>query len=207
MRGKFVTFEGCEGSGKTTQQKLLGDYLNERKIRHIFTREPGGNPVSEKIRGIILDNKNAAMTDECEALLYAAARVQVLHDVISPALEEGTLVVCDRFIDSSFAYQGFARGLGFDFIAKINSYAIERFMPDVTVFLDIDPESAFIRKNGAEKDDRMEQAGAAFHKRVYEGYKILEEKYPERFFSVNAFDSAENIHKNIVKLLKEKGVL
>ena len=118
--GKFITFEGCDGCGKSTQLKMLSDYLTENNIPHIFTREPGGGKISEAIREILLNGKNSEMTDECEALLYAAARVQHLRDRVQPALDKGELVVCDRYFDSSFAYQAYARGLGVDFIGKIN---------------------------------------------------------------------------------------
>lgn len=207
MRGKFITFEGCEGSGKSTQLRLLDGYLKEQKIEHVFTREPGGNPISEKIRAIILDAANSSMTDECEALLYAASRVQVLNDVIKPALKDGKLVVCDRYVDSSLAYQGVARGLGLEFVESVNSYAMKKFMPDVTVFLDIDPVSAFKRKHGADKNDRIERAGLDFHKKVYEGYKILEKRYPERFIAVDCSDDKYSTHKKIIKLLKDRGII
>ena len=138
-RGKFITFEGCDGCGKSTQLKLLSEYLTKNGVAHIFTREPGGGKISEAIREILLNGKNAEMTDECEALLYAAARAQHLRDRVEPALAEGKLVVCDRYVDSSFAYQAFARGLGFDFIEKINSFATENYLPDCTVFFDLTP--------------------------------------------------------------------
>ena len=145
MRGKLISFEGCEGSGKSTKLKMLKALLDERGIDYLFTREPGGNPISERIRTVILDVQNGGMTAECEALLYAAARVQLLHDVIEPALSQGKLVVCDRYIDSSLAYQGEARGLGQAFVRKINAYAIENYLPDCTIFLDISPARAFER--------------------------------------------------------------
>ena len=125
-RGKFITFEGCDGCGKSTQLKMLSDYLTQNGIAHIFTREPGGGKISEAIRDILLSGKNMEMTDECEALLYAASRVQHLRDRVDPALQEGKLVICDRYVDSSLAYQGYARGLGTDFISKINAYALEK---------------------------------------------------------------------------------
>ena len=120
-RGKFITFEGCDGCGKSTQLKKLSEYLEKNGVAHIFTREPGGGKISEDIRAILLNGKNTEMTDECEALLYAAARVQHLSDRVEPALKDGKLVICDRYVDSSFAYQAFARGLGEDFIGKINA--------------------------------------------------------------------------------------
>lgn len=207
MKGKFITFEGCEGAGKSRQIQLLSEYLTKNGIDHIVTREPGGNHISESIRNIILDGKNTDMADECEALLYAAARVQVLKSVISPALNEGKLVICDRYIDSSFAYQGYARGLGIDVIENINFYALKNFMPDLTVFLDIPPAKAFERKHGADEDDRLEQAGMAFHEKVYEGYKEVLKRYPERFIPINPMGEKEETHKKIIALLKDRGIV
>ena len=143
MKGKFITFEGCDGCGKSTQLKLFSEYLTEQGVAHIFTREPGGGKISEAIREILLNGKNAEMTDECEALLYAAARAQHLADRVSPALNEGKLVICDRYVDSSFAYQAYGRNLGTEFIGKINAFALENFLPDATVFIDLSPEEAF----------------------------------------------------------------
>ena len=128
-RGKFVTFEGCDGCGKSTQLRLLSDYLAKENVPHIFTREPGGGKISEAIREILLNGKNAEMTDDCEALLYAAARMQHLADRVEPALVEGKLVVCDRYVDSSLAYQAYARGLGVDFVSQINAQALKNTAP------------------------------------------------------------------------------
>ena len=178
VRGKFVTFEGCEGSGKSTQLRLLSEYLDKTGAPYILTREPGGSPIAEQIRKIILDGKNTDMCDECEAQLYAAARIQHLKDRVIPALESGKLVICDRYVDSSLAYQGAARGLGTDYIESINSLAINKYPPDLTVFLDIPPDKAFLRKHGADENDRMEKQGLNFHMRVYGGYLSLIEKYP-----------------------------
>ncbi len=207
MRGKLISFEGCEGSGKSTKLRMLEGYLQEKNIPYLYTREPGGNPVSERIRAVILDKENAAMTPECEALLYAAARVQLLHDVIEPALAQGKLVVCDRYIDSSLAYQGEARGLGQDFVREINSYAFEKYLPDCTVFLDIPPAAAFERKHGADENDRMEQAGLAFHQKVYEGYLKIAEREPNRFIRVDAIGSKQETFERVMKVLQEKGIL
>ena len=169
MRGKFITFEGCEGVGKSRQIAMLEEYLKKHNVHYYLTREPGGTDISEQIRNVILDGKNSAMTDECEALLYAAARVQLLKEVIKGKLDAGELVICDRFVDSSLAYQGKARGLGYDFVEKINDYAIKNFTPDYTIFLDLSPEAAFKRKGGADASDRVELSGMEFHNRVYEG--------------------------------------
>ena len=135
MKGQFITFEGCEGSGKSTQVALFKSYLEKNAIDYVFTREPGGTKISEKIRTLILDVENSEMTDECEALLYASARAQLVKELIIPSLESGKLVLCDRYIDSSIAYQAYARGIGKEFISKINSYAIENCMPNYTVFI------------------------------------------------------------------------
>ena len=154
MQGKFITFEGCDGCGKSTQLSRLRTYLEEKGIPHIFTREPGGGKISEGIREILLRGKNAEMSDECEALLFAASRAQHIRDRIAPAMEEGKLVICDRYVDSSFAYQAHARGLGMDFVSKINAFAMEQYLPDVTFFIDLSPEEAFARKKGADENDR-----------------------------------------------------
>ena len=205
--GKFITFEGCEGVGKSRQIKLLQAYMDERAIKYYLTREPGGSEIAEKIRFIILDGKNTTMTDECEALLYAAARVQLLKEVIKPRLDAGELIFCDRYVDSSLAYQGNARGLGYEFVENINSYALKNFMPDYTVFLKLPPEQAFKRKGGVDKNDRLELSGMDFHNKVYEGYLYLAKKYPERFIVIDASGTKEQTHAKIVSALKEKGVL
>ena len=207
MKGKFITFEGCEGVGKSSQIRLLSQYLDREKVNYCITREPGGEPVAEKIRNIILDGENVSMTDECEALLYAAARVQLLKQEIAPRLNAGELVVCDRYIDSSLAYQGYARGLGTEFIEKINDYAFKNFMPDCTIFLNLSPEAAFLRKGGADKSDRLESSGKKFHDKVYKGYLALAEKYPERFAVIDASGEKLETHARIVAALKAKGVL
>ncbi len=207
MKGKFITFEGCEGVGKSTQLKLLCEYLKEKKVDFIFTREPGGTAISEKIRSVILDKDNIEMTAECEALLYASSRVQLLKEVILPALEQGKLVLCDRYYDSSFAYQAYARELGEDFISKINTFALTSGVPDLTVLLDLPPEVAFKRKGGADLNDRIESSGMAFHNAVYLGYKKMQAKEPNRIISVDCSKEKEQTHKNIVKLLTDKGII
>ncbi len=205
MKGKFVTIEGCEGSGKSTQLRLLSAYLEELGTDVLFTREPGGSVVSEDIRRIILNGQYKQMCPECEALLYAASRIQHLKEIIIPALEAGRLVVCDRYVDSSFAYQGYARGLGMDYIEKINATAME-YQPDLTLFLDINPVQAFERKHGADKGDRIEQLGIEFHKRVYEGYKLLEQKYP-RFTAVDCSGTKYETAEKIRGILRDKDII
>ena len=206
VRGKFVTFEGCDGCGKSTQLKMLSDYLTKENIPHIFTREPGGGKISEAIREILLNGKNMEMTDACEALLYAAARVQHLSDRVQPALEEGKLVICDRYVDSSLAYQAYARGLGVEFIEQINGYALKHYTPDVTIFIDLTPEEAFLRKHGADENDRLEKAGLDFHKRVYEGYKAVAAT-AERYVVVNGRQTPSEVFADVLKALKERNCL
>ena len=206
-RGKFITFEGCDGCGKSTQLRLLNAYLTEKKIPHIFTREPGGGKISESIREILLNGKNEDMTNECEALLFAAARVQHLSDRVEPALAEGKLVICDRYVDSSIAYQGYARGLGVEFVEKINAYALQNYLPDLTIWIDLTPEAAFSRKHGADENDRMEKAGMEFHNKVYAGYKAVAEKEPDRVAKVNGAQTPDEIFADVLKLLETKGCL
>ena len=206
MKGRFVTFEGCAGSGKSTQLRLLCEYLDKNGTPYILTREPGGSSIAEQIRKIILDGKNTEMSDECEALLYAAAREQHLTEVIIPALEKGLLVLCDRYVDSSLAYQGAARGLGAEYIESINMHAMRAYPPDITVFLDIPPAAAFNRKHGADKDDRMEQQGLDFHNRVYGGYLALAEKYP-RICRIDCGGTKYETNAKITALLKSRGFI
>ena len=207
MKGKFVTFEGCEGVGKTRQIKDVCAELDALGIKYTLVREPGGTRVSERIREIILDGELSDMTARCEALLYAASREQLINEVIAPRLSRGELVLCDRYIDSSFAYQGHARGLGFEFVEKINSLAVREFIPDLTLFLDLDPERAFKRKGGADAGDRLEITGLGFHKKVYEGYLELCGRYPDRIVSVDAGGTREETHARIMETLKRKGII
>lgn len=207
MKGKFVTFEGCEGVGKSKQIHLVEEYLKRNGIQYYLTREPGGTGVSEQIRNVILDGKNSSMTDECEALLYAAARVQLLKEEIKPRLDRGELVLCDRYIDSSFAYQAYARGLGLDFVKTINDYAIKNFTPDVTLFLNLSPEEAFKRKGGVDKTDRVELSGKDFHQKVYNGYLDLAKNNKERIQVIDASGTKEQTHSKIINALKEKGII
>ena len=190
QRGKFITFEGCDGCGKSTQLRLLSEYLAKHEVPHVFTREPG-----------------AEMTDECEALLYAAARVQHLHDRVEPALCEGKLVICDRYVDSSLAYQAGARGLDEAFVRGVNAYALKEYLPDATVFIDLTPEEAFRRKHGADENDRLEQAGMEFHKKVYAAYKKLAEADPSRIVTIDGRNTPEGIFNDILAALRRRGCL
>lgn len=207
MKGKFITFEGGEGVGKTTQLKMLGEYLEGRGIEAVFLREPGGNAISEKIRAVILDRANSAMSGMCEAMLYSAARAQLCEEVIRPALQAGKLVICDRFIDSTFAYQGVARGLGGEKIDTLNNLACGEILPDLTIFLDLPPKTAFDRKGGADADDRLEQEGIDFHLKVYEGYKLALKRSGGRIVNIDCSSDARATHEKIVATLVLRGVL
>ena len=206
-KGAFVSLEGCEGSGKSTQISLLKDYLNEKGTEFFFTREPGGTEISEDIRRIILNGAYTEMTDETEALLYAAARAQLIREKILPARKEGKIVLCDRYIDSSFAYQAFARGLGLDFVKSVNGVAMRDCIPDLTLFFDISPDEAFARKGGADKGDRLEQSGIDFHRRVYEGYLRLAALYPERIVKIDARKTPEEVFRSVINTLKDKKII
>ncbi len=206
-RGAFIAFEGCEGAGKSTQMRLLSERLQKLGVPHTVTREPGGGEISEAIRKVILNGKFTAMTDECEALLYAAARVQHLSDTVAPALARGEIVLCDRYVFSTYAYQGEGRGLPRKFLEEINSYALDHFMPDVSLFLDIPPALAFDRKHGADENDRMECAGDGFHARVYAGYKKLLGEFPGRFVAVDCSGTKFETNAKIAAQLEERGLI
>ena len=207
MKGKFITFEGGEGVGKTTQLAMIRSFLDSQGVNAVFLREPGGNAISEKIRSIILDVDNVGMTGMCEAMLYSASRAQLVEAVIRPALEEGKLVVCDRFIDSTYAYQGVARGLGADKVDVLNRLACGDIMPDLTVFLDLPPKLAFARKGGADSADRLEQEGDNFHEKVYEGYLQASGLYPDRIVRIDCSGETIATHKKIVELLRQRGIV
>lgn len=195
VRGHFITFEGGEGAGKTTMIARLKDELTMMGYNVITTREPGGIEIAEKIREIILDPNHTAMDARTEALLYAAARRQHLVEKVNPALEEGKIVLCDRFIDSSLAYQGYARGLGMDDVLRINQFAIKNRMPTLTLFFNIKPKEGLARIN-ANKDrekNRLDLEKMKFHDRVYDGYLLLLKKYPKRIKSIDANRSIDHV--------------
>ena len=207
MKGKFITFEGCEGVGKSTQVRFLKEYMANTNQDCIFLREPGGTDISEDIRKIILDPKNTAMTNECETMLYCAARAQLIKQVIEPALKEGKTVICDRFIDSTFAYQGVARGLGADYVEQLNDLACGKIKPDVTIFLDLSPEQAFERKGGADKNDRLEREAFDFHMKVYEGYKEAAKRHPKRIACIDATSDKFTTQNKIREFLRAGGYI
>lgn len=194
-KGLFITVEGTDGTGKTTQLELMKEYLISKGKDVLFTREPGGTPISEKIRAIILDKKNKEMDDMTETLLYAASRAQHIAQIIKPALEHGKIVVCDRFVDSSIAYQGHGRGLG-ESVSLINSYAIGEWIPDFTFLLKMDPSGGRQRID-QESKDRLEVEDTEFYNRVYEGYLTLEKKFPERIIGIDGSRPIEVVWEDI----------
>jgi dTMP kinase len=207
MKGRFITIEGCEGVGKSTLLAGLKKYLLEAGIDAEFTREPGGTPVAEKIRAVILDANNAEMTDKAELMLYAAARAQHTEEKILPKVKEGKLVICDRYSDSTLAYQGYARGIDKELIRSLNKIAECGVKIDATIFLDLDPEKGFLRKGGADKSDRLEKETLDFHKRVYGGFKEIAKAESERVISIDASKSASEVLEEVISQLKMRGIV
>jgi dTMP kinase len=195
VNGRFITFEGGEGAGKSTVIRHIYEHLKDKGFSVTVTREPGGISIAEKIRGVILDKRNTEMDERTEALLYAAARRQHLVEKIIPSLKNGEVVLCDRFIDSSLAYQGYARGIGLDSIWAINQFAIENVMPFKTIYLDISPEAGLSRvsKDENREVNRLDLENLEFHHKVHEGYHFLLGKYKDRFEFVNAEKSLEEV--------------
>ena len=197
MAGLFISFEGGEGSGKSTAINLIKDRLTEKVLKVIVTREPGGVSVSEQIRKVILDINNQ-MSKETEALLYAASRTEHLHAKVIPYVNEGYIVISDRYLDSSLAYQGFARGIGIDRVLEVNMFARE-YMPKRTYFFDVTPEVGLARIQGRDKIDRLDLETIDFHQKVYDGYLKVCEMYPERVMRVDGMQSVEEIVNTITE--------
>ncbi|MDR0357376.1 MAG: dTMP kinase [Clostridiales Family XIII bacterium] len=194
-RGLFITFEGPDGSGKSTQIELLRDFLSNMGISSVVTREPGGTEIGEKIRRIILDRNNAEMSDMTEMLLYAASRAQHVDEFIRPNLEAGRMVISDRFVDSSIVYQGTGRRLG-DAVSRVNEYVVGDCVPDATFLLKVDPRIGFLRM-GKRVEDRIESAGLPYHTDVYNAYLELECEFPERIIGIDATAEVEVIQDRI----------
>ena len=192
MEGLFIAFEGCEGCGKSSVSTVIAEKLKENNIPYILTREPGGTPISEKIRAVILDPSTPEMEPRTEALLYAASRTQHTLEKIIPALNEDKIVLCDRYIGSSFAYQGYARELGIEEIAEINDFGINGMRPDVTFFLDIEPEKCFQRIIKKRQLDRLEQEEMQFHNKVYE-WMNKHSLFDKTWITINAEQPLEDV--------------
>ena len=203
MKGLFITIEGTDGAGKSTQIELLTEYLSKKGRDVLVTREPGGTPIGEKIREIILDTENSEMSDITEAMLYAASRAQHVNEKIKPALLEGKIVICDRFVDSSIAYQSSARGISRELIEDINKYAVCGITPDITLYFDITPEEGIKRKKNMHKLDRIEKEKEDFHKRVYDGQQNLLKLYHERIKTVDASQSISDVHKQVIEYINK----
>ena len=204
--GWFITLEGGEGAGKSSAIELLTDKLRQQGVNVVVTREPGGVRIAEKIRSIILDPEHTEMDARTEALLYAAARRQHLVEVVIPALEQGAIVLCDRFVDSSLAYQGYARGLGMEDVWEINRFAIHDTMPDITFWLDIDPQAGLdrIAANQAREVNRLDKEKLAFHEAVREGYERIAKQQSERIVQLDATQSLTQISGQMFDILCER---
>lgn len=203
-KGIFITMEGPDGAGKSTQIDLLKKYLEDKGYNILLTRDPGGNDISEAIRGIILNKDFTEMGYMTELLLYASARAQLVKENIKPALEAGTAVIADRFVDSSAVYQGIGRGLGIDTVYKVNEFALQGIMPDMTILMDLDAEVGLARKKNQAELDRMERESVDFHKKVVAGYRDLADRYPKRILKVDAALQVQEIHDIIVANIEKK---
>lgn len=197
VKGKFITFEGSEGSGKSTHAKLLVDFLKKKRFSVMLLREPGGTRISEQIRKILLDSQNKSMTDICEVLLYMASRVQIVKDVIKPAIEKGKIVICDRFLDSTVVYQGYGGGINIDFIKKLGRFATLGIKPDLTFLLDIETKEG-LRRAGVIKD-RIELKSLAYHRRVRQGYLTLAKKEPQRIKIIRVKKNGKEKNQQIIR--------
>ena len=202
---KFITFEGGEGSGKSTVMKDVATRLTKEGYKLVLTREPGGTPIAEEIRNVILDKDNTKMDPRTEALLYAASRRQHLVEKIWPALERGEIVLCDRYLDSSLAYQGGARGLGVDEVLSINMFATEGEYPDLTLLFDLEPEEGLkrIEKNKGREVNRLDLEKLEFHKKVRDNFHAKAKKYSTRYVVIDASKSLNEVEDEVYKIIKE----
>ncbi|HBB05750.1 MAG TPA: dTMP kinase [Firmicutes bacterium] len=206
----FITFEGGEGAGKSTAIKKIVEKLQAEGKEIVLTREPGGTPIGEEIRSIILDKKNIDMDVRTEALLYAASRRQHIVQKIIPSLKQGKVVLCDRFLDSSLAYQGYARGIGIQKVYEMNLFATEGIEPDLTLFFDLDPEEGLrrIAANSQREVNRLDVEKLSFHQKVREGFLSLAKKFPHRFVVIDASEKPDKVfasaYKEIENILKRR---
>lgn len=209
MKGLFIAFEGADGCGKSTQMRYLAEYLGGLGVGVVCTREPGGCAVAEKIRDILLDKNNGEMSAVTEMLLYAAARAEHVSKVIRPAVDSSKVVLCDRFIYSSIAYQGYGRQLGKDTVMQINRIAVSGYMPDVTLFINVPPENAFKRMNEHKEHDRLESEDISFHRRVFEGYKEIMKNGDVLPIDAQGtkYETHEHIKQALWPIFKDAGIL
>ena len=195
MSGKFITFEGSEGSGKSTQAALVLEYLKSKKLPTMLLREPGGVKISENIRKLLLDVNNTGMGDECETLLYMAARAQMVKEILEPQLKSGKIILCDRFLDSTIAYQGYGNGIDIKIIEQLGLFATKGLVPDLTILFDIPSEKGLSR--AGDKKDRIESRSLEYHKRVRNGYLDLSKQYPARIKVIKVDAAKEEIFKRV----------
>lgn len=201
---RFITFEGPDGSGKTSQLKLAAAWLECHGVPLLITREPGGTPIGEEIRKLVHDTKHTEMAREAEILLYSASRAQLVAEVILPALTAGKVVLCDRFFDSTYAYQGYGRGLPMKSLQLITGFATQNLIPDLTLYLDISPEIGIQRReSGGDVLNRLDRETLEFHNRVREGYLALIKANPERWHIIAASGTREKVHSAIKSVLKQ----
>ncbi len=200
MKGKFITFEGSEGCGKSTQSKLLSRYLKASGYDVVYLREPGGTKISEKIRKILLDARNTGMDAQCEMLLYMASRAQIVSEIIKPSLKQGKIVICDRFLDSTLAYQGYGLGMDKTLIRSIGYFATGGIKPDLTIFLDLPVEKGLNARSRAK--DRIEQRSIEYHKRVRNGYLMLAKIEPKRIKIVRVAKEKNTTQERIREIIK-----
>lgn len=202
MKGLFITFEGTEGSGKTTIIEYIEKLLTNKGYRVMKTREPGGSKISEDIRKVILDVNNTSMDAITEALLYAASRRQHLIEVVIPHLEDGYIVLCDRYIDSSLAYQGYARHIGINEVYQINQFATEGLLPDLTVYIDVKPEVGLNRIIVNNRNqNRLDLENINFHHLVHQGYREVNKMFPDRFQIINGEQDITSVNKDVEKVV------
>jgi dTMP kinase len=202
----FITFEGPDGGGKSTQMALLADYLTEQGYSLFRTREPGGTSISEQIRTVLHDNKNQEMDPHAEILLYSASRAQLVAEKIRPALERGEIILCDRFFDSTYAYQGYGHGLNLDMLRSITEFATGGLKPDLTIYLDVDPDEG-LRRRQKDQDgewNRLDDMALSFHQRVHDGYLKLIDAQPERWIRIDATQPIEDVHGMIKAAVMER---
>lgn len=202
-KGLFISVEGMDGSGKTTQAKAIEAFLTTRGYKTLLLREPGGTIIGEEIRRILLDSKNTEMDEVAEMLLYAASRAQIMAEKIMPALKEGYCVISDRFVDSSVVYQGYGRRLNVKEVTQVNLAAIRHIMPDITFFIDKHPEASLRRRREASETDRLENEEMDFHNRVYKGYMELCKNNPERIKKINGDRDIKEISSEITRIISK----
>lgn len=200
----FITFEGPEGSGKTSQLPALAEYLSQIGYDVLTTREPGGTPIGDQIRAVLLDNKNTTMQPRTEILLFQASRAQLVDQIIQPHLEKGGIVLCDRYADSTLAYQGYGYGRDIEELSAIIRFATNDLEPDLTLLLDVDVETGLLRRNTAGDINRLDAYNLDFHRRVREGYHQLAQADPERWVVVNASQPADVVQEEIRKIVSQR---